>query len=184
MISVVFDLCFAFCLIFCAIQAMRASRLLAAALWLAANSALLALTLYLLGAHEVAVIELSVGAGLVTVLFVFAISIAGEETIATSGLVPRSAIWILVAGVVLLLGWLILPANSLRLPATESSFATMLWEQRGLDMMVQIVVIFAGVLGVLVLLAETETSPETYTFRPTEPAHESSPPVSEPHPRR
>jgi len=53
--------------------------LIASALWLAGVSALVSIMCYLLGAYAVAVIELSVGAGLVTVLFVFAISIAGEE---------------------------------------------------------------------------------------------------------
>ncbi|MHB1482597.1 MAG: hydrogenase subunit MbhD domain-containing protein, partial [Bellilinea sp.] len=60
--------------IVCAILAVRASRLLVSALWLAATSALVALEMYLLGAPEIAVIELSVGAGLVTILFVFAIN--------------------------------------------------------------------------------------------------------------
>jgi len=55
----------------CGVQAIRAKRLLAAALWLAGVSAAVATLMYSLGAYEVAVIELSVGAGLVTVLFVF-----------------------------------------------------------------------------------------------------------------
>ena len=65
----------------CALQAIRAPRLLVSALWLAGCSALLALSIALLGAPEVGVVELSVGAGLVTVIFVFAISVAGEETV-------------------------------------------------------------------------------------------------------
>ena len=64
----------------CALMAVREERLLISALWLAGTSALAALVMYRLGAPEVAVIELSVGAGLVTVLFVFAINIAGEDT--------------------------------------------------------------------------------------------------------
>jgi len=36
------------------------------------------------------------------------------------------------------------------------AFAEMLWQQRGLDVLVQIVLIFAGVLGLLGLLAEVE----------------------------
>ena len=47
-------------------------------LWLAAVSALVGLLLYQLGAWEIAVIELSVGAGLVTVLMVFAITMIGD----------------------------------------------------------------------------------------------------------
>jgi uncharacterized MnhB-related membrane protein len=80
----------------CAIQAVRASRLLISALWLAGASALTALLMYLLGAPEVAVIELSVGAGLVTVLFVFAINIAGEERLDIMPVMPRPLAWLLV----------------------------------------------------------------------------------------
>ena len=62
-----------------AVQAIRAYRLLNSALWLAGVSALVSLIFYLMSATQVAVIELSVGAGLVTILFVFAISIAGSR---------------------------------------------------------------------------------------------------------
>ena len=75
--------------IICAIQAIRARRLIVSALWLAGTSAILSLIFYLVGAYLVAVIELSVGAGLVTVLFVFAISIAGEEAVELRSLVPE-----------------------------------------------------------------------------------------------
>jgi len=54
-----------------AILAIRTKRLLISAIWLAVASALTAVMIYLLGAPQIAVIELSVGAGLVTVLFVF-----------------------------------------------------------------------------------------------------------------
>ena len=56
---------------FCAYRAMISTHLLPSTLYLACVSALASITLYLLGAQEVAVIELSVGAGLVTVLLVY-----------------------------------------------------------------------------------------------------------------
>ena len=52
----------------CAFMAFRAKQLIVSALWLAGCSAILSILMYLLGAFVVAVIELSVGAGLVTVL--------------------------------------------------------------------------------------------------------------------
>ena len=73
----------------CAALAISAKRLLVSAIWLAGCSALVALLMYLLGAPEIAVIELSVGAGLVTVLFVFAINIAGDESTALPWLCPN-----------------------------------------------------------------------------------------------
>ncbi|NPV68460.1 MAG: DUF4040 domain-containing protein [Anaerolineae bacterium] len=142
----------------CALQAIRAQQLLASAIWLAAVSALVAIALYLIGAPQVAVIELSVGAGLVTVLFVFAISIAGEDAMTLPAAVPRPlavALVILSAG---LLGWMTLPALGIKPPLAESPFAQMLWQERGLDVLVQVVLIFAGVIGVLGLLGEARAA--------------------------
>ena len=140
--------------VLCAIQAVRAKRLLIAALWLAGVSALVSVILYALGAHEVAVIELSVGAGLVTVLFVFAIGVAGEEAMDARAVLPKPLAWGLIIVSVILLGWMILPSIGGSTPIVEPSFAAVLWQDRGLDVLVQIVLIFAGVLGVLGLLAE------------------------------
>ena len=147
----------------CGIQAMRAKRLLAAALWLAGVSAAVATLMYSLGAYEVAVIELSVGAGLVTVLFVFAIALAGEEAMTAPVIVPRLLVLALVLGLLVVLGLGFreqLPVASNQLlpakgqPAEANDFAAALWQERGLDMLVQVGLIFAGVMGVLGLLAE------------------------------
>jgi uncharacterized MnhB-related membrane protein len=140
----------------CAVQAIRAGRLITSALWLAGVSAALSVVFYLMGAYTVAVIELSVGAGLVTVLFVFAINIAGEEAIALPSLIPKSVAWGLVIASAVLLGWLALPLPAAESPTLEPAFASVLWGQRGLDVLVQIVLIFAGVLGLLGLLAEAK----------------------------
>ncbi len=140
--------------IFCAYQVMRAKRLLLATLWLAVTSALVSLLLYMIGAPDVAVIELSVGAGLVTILFVFAFSIVGEDTMDKLTIVPRPLVWILILLVSFILGWYTLPlAGVPTLPGGES-FTNILWEQRGLDVLAQIVLIFSGALGLLGLLAE------------------------------
>ncbi len=117
----------------CAIQAVRSTRLLASAIWLAATSALVALLIYLLGAPEVAVIELSVGAGLVTVLFVFAINIAGEEAPLTQSPLPKPLIWTVLLIAVVLLGRLILPSLNLALPAPLQQVCQRLWNNRNLD---------------------------------------------------
>src|SRR5512133_1629685 len=142
-------------LLVCAVQAVRAPRLLHSALWLAGASALVALELYVLGAAEVAVIELSVGAGLVTVLFVFAINIAGDEPIGRTSRVPRPLAWVVTLASVVLLGWLALPAAGITLPVPGAGqFATALWEHRAVDVLLQVALIFTGVLGVIGLLAE------------------------------
>jgi len=143
----------------CALQAIRAPRLLISALWLAGCSALLALSIALLGAPEVGVVELSVGAGLVTVIFVFAISVAGEESVGTTSIVPRPLAWVLLGLFLFLLIWLTLPG--LLLPAAPRDalpFLRALWDARSLDTVLQVALIFSGVLGSLGLLAERKES--------------------------
>jgi NADH:ubiquinone oxidoreductase subunit 6 (subunit J) len=141
-------------IVVCAAMAIRAARLLTSALWLAGVSVITALTLYLIGAREVAVIELSVGAGLVTVLFVFAIAIAGEDAMHARPLIPRPLAWLLIVIAFTLLGFLILPASESRDSYSDATFTIVFWQARALDVLVQIALIFAGVLGVLGLLAE------------------------------
>ncbi len=155
-----------------ALQAIRAERLLHSAIWLAGVSVMLAALFYHLGAPYVAAIELSVGAGLVTVLFIFAIGMAGEEWIKMPAIMPRAEIWGLIIATLLLLGALTLPSANKTLvleqtqvtsgaitaavPAAEEPLQVVIWEQRGLDVLVQVVLIFSGVLGLLGLLAEAK----------------------------
>jgi len=145
----------------CAILAVR-SKPLVAALWLAGLSAIAAILIYLLGAPQVAVIELSVGAGLITVLLAFAISMAEDESMPSS-LIPQPLAWFLVLLAGGLLVWLILPEipNVSQQVAADAPFVVQIWDNRLLDLIVQIVIILAGVLGVLSLLGET--SKETHT---------------------
>lgn len=143
----------------CALQAIRATRLLVSALWLAGCSALLALSIALLGAPEVGVVELSVGAGLVTILFVFAISVAGEETVGLTSVVPRPMAWVLMGIFAVLLAWLTLPRLvAPALPGDSLPFLRALWDERSLDTVLQVALIFSGVLGSLGLLAERHGS--------------------------
>lgn len=145
----------------CAIQAVRAARLLVSALWLAGTSALVALEMYVLGAPEIAVIELSVGAGLVTVLFVFAINLTGEENYDARRMTPRPLAWLLLAIAAGLLVYFILPnIDPSFTPLAPSNFRDIFWSDRQLDTLLQILMIFSGVLGVLGLLEE-ENKPRT-----------------------
>jgi uncharacterized MnhB-related membrane protein len=145
--------------ILCAIQALRSDRLLASAIWLAGVSALSAILFYLLGAREVAVVELSVGVGLVTVLFVFAINIAGDVPSIRRPALYRAIAWLVALAAIALLGWLAFPGPAVHSPLLEPDFQTILWEQRGLDVILQIVLIFSGALGVLGLLGTMDTVP-------------------------
>jgi NADH:ubiquinone oxidoreductase subunit 6 (subunit J) len=141
-----------------AIQAIRAKGLIPSALWLAGVSALCAVVFYQFGARQVAVIELSVGAGLVTVLFVLAINIAGDEPLPARTVLPRGLAIGLVLLFAFILGWFTLPGlvTAPVAPQSGTSFSQVLWQGRGLDVLVQVVLIFSGVLGFLGLLAEVK----------------------------
>ncbi len=139
----------------CAVIAVSVRRLLVSALWLAGASALTALLLYLLGAPEIAAIELSVGAGLVTVLFVFAINIAGEEPIEKKSVVPRWLAGGIILAAVGLLAFMDLPRLTMGLPEMAGNdFMLNFWTNRRLDMLLQLILIFAGVMAVVGLLSE------------------------------
>jgi len=148
----------------CGVQAIRAPRLLNATLWLAAVSADTSILLYAMGAPELAVIELSVGAGLVTVLFVFAIGISGESAQEARPLVPKPLALGLVGACLVLLGIMLAPMvqHAVR---PEASFAVALWQGRALDVLAQMVLIFTGALGVRGLLAESDVPITIADFR-------------------
>ena len=148
----------------CAYLAVKENKLLVSALWLALTSALVSFLMYRLGAAEVAVVELSVGAGLVTVLFVFAINIIGNESVASQSPLPRPLAWVAVIVGGLLLAWMILPSMQLeRFTAVLEQqgqlaglFRSVLWVDRSVDLLLQIVLIFSGILAVLGLIGNDD----------------------------
>lgn len=147
-------------LLICAFQAIRSSHLLISAVWLAGSSALTALLIYLFSTPELAVIELSVGAGLVTVLFVFAINITGEDPSVSLPAIPHTIAWVLVIMAIAALGWMVLPNLGIPSGGLDKSFSDYMWTSRKLDVYLQTGIIFAGVLGVLSLLSEDKSQHE------------------------
>ena len=142
------------CVLVCSYRAMVSQRLLSSILYLACVSAAVSVLLYLMGAQQVAVIELSVGAGLVTVLLVYALSVVGEDAADLLSVIPKPLAFILVglsAGLLLLM---IFPLGEPSVEVASFSLTVVLWQQRVLDVWIQIVLIFSGVLGVLGLLSE------------------------------
>ena len=161
----------------CAFMAFRAKQLIVSALWLAGCSAILSIIMYLLGAFTVAVIELSVGAGLVTVLFVFAISIAGGESAEVKSIIPRPIALVVSLVSIVLLGFMTL-SSLVSLPAAvEPPFAEVLWQQRGLDMLVQSGLLFAAVMGMLGLLSEAKVPAKEKQAVPAKEPQASQPAV-------
>jgi uncharacterized MnhB-related membrane protein len=140
--------------IFFAYRAIVSKRILSATIYLACISALVSCVLYMLGAVQVAVMELSVGAGLVTVLLVYAVSVVGDDALDPASVIPKPLAFVLVGLIALLLGWMVLPAVSAYYGSGNSSLEVALWQSRVLDVWIQIVLIFSGVMGVLGLLSE------------------------------
>ncbi len=145
---------------FCAYRAMVSKHLLPSTLYLACVSALASVTLYLLGAQEVAVIELSVGAGLVTVLLVYVLSVVGEDNLDPTSIIPKPLAFVLVATITILVSWMAFPLITTSSTSNEVMLAQVLWKHRALDVWVQVALIFSGVLGVLGLLSEKEHKTE------------------------
>ena len=140
--------------IFCAYRAILAKRILSATIYLACISALTSAILYLLGAAQVSVMELSVGAGLVTVLLVYALSVVGDDALDSVSMIPKPMAFVLVGLTTILLGWMAYPALPALVEKGSLSLAVSLWQSRVLDVWIQIVLIFSGVMGVLGLLSE------------------------------
>lgn len=128
--------------------------LLYSALSLAVASILLSVVLFVLGANVAAVFELSVCAGLITVLFVSTVSLTKDSDQKSES--RQSALFLLPVAVVLVgaadfaATWLIaqLPAAPPPL-APAGSFHEVFWRDRATDILGQIALILTGVLGLL-----------------------------------
>ena len=140
--------------IFCAYRAIVSRKILSATIYLACISALVSAMLYLLGATQVAVMELSVGAGLVTVLLVYAVSVVGDDAMDPPSVIAKPLAFTMVALVTVLMGGMAFPAIQKNIDVPSMTLAVSLWRNRVLDVWIQIVLIFSGVMGVLGLLSE------------------------------
>lgn len=140
--------------VFCAYRAIIATRILSATIYLACISALVSATLYLMGAAQVAVMELSVGAGLVTVLLVYAVSVVGDDALDPASVIPKPLAFVLVGAVAAILGWMAFPTARTTLTSVSNDLVSALWQNRVLDVWIQIALIFSGVMGILGLLSE------------------------------
>ena len=140
--------------VFCAYRAIVAKRILSATIYLACISALVSAILYLLGAAQVAVMELSVGAGLVTVLLVYALSVVGDDAMDPASVIPKPLAFGLVGLIAVILGWMAFPAVQTTISTGSIDLVSTLWQSRVLDVWIQIALIFSGVMGVLGLLSE------------------------------
>lgn len=146
-----------------ALWAVLSRSLLKATISLAVTSAVITILMFRLNSPLAAVFELSVCTGLITVVFVGTISLTKPLTHQEVIQVTKNRIkryWYLPAIVILASCALLL----VRLPldfimpaaALESDVRNVLWKLRQLDMFGQIVIILAGVFGVVILFREAK----------------------------
>ena len=145
-------------LVLAALWASMATALLRATLALALSSALLAVFMFSLGAVWAAVIELSVCAGLISVVFVSVISLTEQRPLKELLAQRKSRLrrfWplpLLLIAVGVGLSFVHTPVQiALPLPSGDGDVRTVLWTLRQLDLFGQIMILLAGVFGVLVL---------------------------------
>jgi NADH-quinone oxidoreductase subunit J len=148
-------------LVVAALWSILQGSLIKAAIALAVMSILLTIVMFLLASPLAAVFELSICAGLITVIFMSTISL-------TKPLTPLEAIerakdrlkrfWllpVLVIGAAAVLGLAVIPVN-LALPQAQGpqDVRSILWNMRQLDLLGQVIIILAGVFAVVVLFKE------------------------------
>lgn len=149
----------------CALWAVMRGTLIRAAIALAFTSVMVAIVLFRLNAPLAAVFELSVCAGLITVIFISTLSLTKprtyEETIKHTKK-RFSRYWllpplVLIAGIVL--------AIKIRPLSLHFPFATIgtdvrsvLWNLRQADIIGQILILLVGVFGIIILFKDKKKS--------------------------
>ncbi|MDP3791737.1 MAG: hypothetical protein Q8R38_06830 [Candidatus Omnitrophota bacterium] len=136
--------------------------LLKAALGLAVTSAIIAIILFRLSSPLAGVFELSVCAGLITAVFISAISLmkplTHKETIELSKKRIKKywplPVIIIIAGIVF--SKAVVPTSFHILPeAVKLGVQDILWNTRTLDLFGQVVIVLAGVFGIVILFKES-----------------------------
>ncbi len=154
-------------LILAALASIMLRNLLKAAISLAVASALLAAAMFIMGAWLASVIELSVCAGLITVIFISTISLtkplSRKEDIEEGRNRMKRFIYLpfilIIVYILLILAWKRGLINIKFDNIAQSGLITLrqtIWEKRQLDIVGQIIVILTGVFGVVVLFKERE----------------------------
>ncbi|MBP8959508.1 MAG: hypothetical protein KBG40_03690 [Bacteroidales bacterium] len=140
-------------------------NLLKAAISLAAVSACLTIIMFLMNAPLAAVFELSVCAGLVTAIFISVISLSKpfvpeEEALEAKKKFNRYILLpVILLIIVVLLFLFIKPDQNFiisKSPVNDIDVRDVIWNKRPLDILGQIIIILAGVFGVVILFKESK----------------------------
>lgn len=144
-----------------AFWAVVGKSLLKATIGLALTSVVITILMFRLDSPLAAVFELSVCAGLITVVFISTISLTkplNREEIAQRAHQRQSRYWqlpLIIVGVALGLAFMHIPKDLPLFRATSTlDVRAVLWNLRQLDLFGQIIIIIAGALGIVVLFEE------------------------------
>jgi NADH-quinone oxidoreductase subunit J len=147
-----------------AVLAVLLRDLLKAAISLAVASIFLAIIFFRMNATYAGVFEISVVAGLITVLFISTIALTkGESDVQESKVVnvlfPIFFVLFIIIDIIVM-KTLINRLTSAHFPAPQGNFGQVLWGTRTLDLIGQIGVIFAGVFAVIALFRKRDKKDE------------------------
>ena len=153
------------CMLVFGVFSATSRKLIISAVALAVVSAALGVLMYVLGAHTAAIFEVSVCSGLVTVIFISAVSLSNGDKLSSAqnrGEAPRRArklpVILVGAGAVLMIAaWL--TGFSVGTPATAvsgESFNDVFWETCQADIFGQMVALIAGASAIVVFFKESE----------------------------
>jgi NADH:ubiquinone oxidoreductase subunit 6 (subunit J) len=150
-------------LVLFSVLAILVKDLLKAAISLAVASLLLGIIFFRMNAPYAGVFEISVVAGLITVLFMLTIALTkggdAVESKAASFAFPAFFVVFIVIDA-LIMKKLIQKVPALPGPEEAGTFGQVLWNARTLDLVGQIAVIFAGVFAVLALFRKGDNKDE------------------------
>jgi NADH:ubiquinone oxidoreductase subunit 6 (subunit J) len=150
-------------LVLFSVLAILVKDLLKAAISLAVASLLLGIIFFRMNAPYAGVFEISVVAGLITVLFMLTIALTkggdAVESKAASFAFPAFFVVFIVIDA-LVMKKLIQKVPALPGPEEAGTFGQVLWNARTLDLVGQIAVIFAGVFAVLALFRKGDNKDE------------------------
>ena len=146
-------------LVLAAVWAVMTTRLIRAVVGLALTSAILAVIIYRLNSPLAAVFELSVCSGLISVIFITTVSFTQRISKESMPLRKREHLarfWllpiILAAAGFLLIHYLKIPDLALTVsPPGGADVRGIIWNLRHLDLFGQVIVLLAGVFGVVIL---------------------------------
>jgi NADH-quinone oxidoreductase subunit J len=148
-------------LIIAALMVVFSSRLLLAAISLAVTSIVVTLLMFKLNSPIAAVFELSICAGLITVIFITTISFVKpvEQEDLREIRKKRIKKYVALPIILIIVGVVtkfVIKPMTLSLPAViqETNVANVLWNLRQVDLLGQAIILLVGVFGIVVLFKE------------------------------